>query len=365
MTFTTPDILIVEDEELNRDIMARRMHNREYSLRFAEDGQQALDQVADKKPDLVLLDIMLPEIMGLQVLHTLRQRYSMVDLPIIMVTAIDEDTRIIRALELGANDYVTKPIHFPVLLARIQTQLSLKQLAAFNTEFLTTASHDLRRPLALIQDIASRARQRLTGQEDYTEEQILDDMNLIMQSASYMQNITDCILDMQASGFGQIRLTMAPLHMENLADELVDRHREYANEKKISLICKHGSNKLIAEADRSRITQVMNNLMSNAIERCSAGDIITLAVHAVDQDVHVSISDTGSSLSNPELNRLFNRNVELPDQAEDGELSTSSTLPLCKQLIEQHGGSIGAHNNEQHGATFWFSLPLFRLRPVP
>ena len=118
MIFTIPDILIVEDEEFNRDIMARRLESPAHTLRFAENGQQALDMVAEKKPDLILLDIMLPEIMGLQVLHTLRQTYSMVELPVIMVTAIDEDQRVVRALELGANDYVTKPINFPILTAR-------------------------------------------------------------------------------------------------------------------------------------------------------------------------------------------------------------------------------------------------------
>ena len=91
MTFTTPDILIVEDEELNRDIMSRRMESTNYSIRFAEDGEQALEQVAEQKPDLILLDIMLPKVMGLQVLHNLRQSYSMVELPIIMVTGIAED----------------------------------------------------------------------------------------------------------------------------------------------------------------------------------------------------------------------------------------------------------------------------------
>ena len=362
MTFTTPDILIVEDEELNRDIMARRLQSSEYNLRFAEDGQQALDQVAEKKPDLMLLDIMLPEIMGLQVLHTLRQTYSMVDLPIIMVTAIDEDSRIVRALELGANDYITKPIHFPILLARMQTQLSLKQLSAMNTEFLATASHDLRKPLAAIQDIATRARHKISQQLEYRPQDLLEDMNLIVQSARYMQNIADCIIDMQASGFGQIRLTRIPIHIENLADDVIERHRELANERKISLIVKHASSKLIIEADRSRIIQVLDNLLGNAIKVCSAGDIITMAIREKDNRVHVLVSDTGPGLGDTDLDQLFHRQVHGDPAGPYPE--SNSGLAVCKQLIEQHGGSIGAYNNEQHGVTFWFSLPLFKLHPV-
>ncbi len=364
MLFTIPDILIVEDEELNRDIMARRLQTQEFTLRFAEDGQKALEQVADKKPDLILLDIMLPEIMGLQVLHTLRQSYSMVELPIIMVTAIDEDKRIVRALELGANDYITKPINFPILLARIQTQLSLKQLSALNTEFLASASHDLRKPLEVIQDITSQSKHKIMSGQQINEKELIEDLALIGQSASYMQNIADCVRDMQASGFGQIRLTKVPVHLENLVDEAVERHRDRANEKKITIITKHASHKLVTEADKSRILQVLDNLLGNAIKFCSASDIITITVSQKDEDVHVCVSDTGPGLTDEDLNNLFMKNVELSNKPTDGEASTGLGLPICKQLIEMHNGQIDAFNNENHGVTFWFSLPLFKLRPV-
>ena len=364
MLFSIPDILIVEDEELNRDIMARRLQPQDYTLRFAEDGQQALDHVADKKPDLILLDIMLPEIMGLQVLHTLRQSYSMVDLPIIMVTAIDEDERIVRALELGANDYITKPINFPILLARMQTQLSLKQLSALNTEFLATASHDLRKPLEVIQDIVSQSRHKLMSDNTINADEIIEDMGLIGQSANYMRNITDCVLDMQASGFGQIRLTKVPVHIENLIDEVIERHRERANEKKITLISKHTSKKLITEADKSRIAQVLDNLLGNAIKFCSASDIITISVKQEDDNVYVAVSDTGPGLTDDDMKNLFSKNMSLSNKPTAGESTTGLGLSICKQLIEMHNGQINAQNNETHGATFWFALPLFKLRPV-
>lgn len=362
--FTIPDILIVEDEELNRDILARRLQGKEYNLRFAEDGQQALDQVAEKKPDLILLDIMLPEIMGLQVLHTLRQSYSMVDLPIIMVTAISEEKRIVRALELGANDYVTKPINFPILLARVQSQLSLKQLSELNKEFLATASHDLRKPLSIIHDVANQARHRLAAGGEIDLHQIFEDLNLIAQSSSYMQSIAECILDMQASGFGQIRLTKAPLHVESLINEVIERHRENANNKQISLISKHASEKLIVEADRTRIAQVLDNCVGNAIKFCSPGDSVTIAIRQHEDSVCVEICDTGPGLTEDDMQNLFKKDVELSNKPTDGESSNGLGLPICKQLIELHDGEIGANNNEDKGVTFWFSLPVFKLKSI-
>ena len=364
MLFTRPDILIVEDEELNRDIMARRLSTGEYNIRFAEDGQKALDEVAEKKPSLILLDIMLPEIMGLQVLHALRQSFSMVDLPIIMVTAIDEDKRIVRALELGANDYVTKPVNFPILQARIQTQLSLQQLSALNKEFIATASHDLRKPLSVIHDISSQARHRLSSGEAYDTETVLQDMTMIAQSSSYMQGIAECILDSQTSGFGQIRLTKAPLHVESVINEVIERHRERTNEKKIGLISKHNSQKLIVDADRTRITQVLDNYVGNAIKFCSAGDNISISLKQDEDSVRVEVSDTGPGLTEHDLQCLFLQDVNLSNKPTDGESSTGLGLPICKQLIELHEGRLGAFNNEESGATFWFALPIFKIKVV-
>lgn len=364
MYFTTPDILIVEDEEFNRDIMARRLQPCNYNLRFAVNGQEALDKVAEQKPDVVLLDIMLPEIMGLQVLHTLRQQYSMVDLPIIMVTAIDEDQRIIRALELGANDYVSKPINFPILVARLQTQLSLKQLSALNTEFLTTASHDMRKPLAVIQDIAATSRLQLANGHNPGTDNVLMAFDKIARSAHFMSSITECILNTQAGGFGQIRLTKIPLQIDPLISETINRHHAYASEKRINLISKVEANTPTIEADRSRIAQVLDNLVSNAVKFCSANDTITISTKTDNDNLSVIVSDTGPGLTESDLEHLFEQNAELSNQPTNNEPSNRSGLSISRQLIELHGGEIGGMNNNERGASFWFKLPIFKLKPV-
>ena len=120
-------LLVVDDNEMNRDMLSRRLSSRKYRVEVAEDGAQALEMVAARRFDLVLLDVMMPGISGLDVLKTLRETYSMADLPVIMATAKDQSEDIVEALKLGANDYVTKPLDFPVVLARVQTQLTLKR----------------------------------------------------------------------------------------------------------------------------------------------------------------------------------------------------------------------------------------------
>jgi diguanylate cyclase (GGDEF)-like protein/PAS domain S-box-containing protein len=120
-------ILIVDDNEMNRDMLARRLERKGYEIRVAESARSLLERIKEEAADVVLLDVQMPGISGLDALQTLRGCYSPIQLPIIMVTAKDQSEDIVKALDLGANDYLTKPIDFPVALARIRTQLALKK----------------------------------------------------------------------------------------------------------------------------------------------------------------------------------------------------------------------------------------------
>jgi phosphoserine phosphatase RsbU/P len=130
MTTAPANVLIVDDEELNRDGLARRLEKHDYAVAVAKNGREAIGMLGERPFDPVLLDIMMPGMNGLEVLKFLRRVDSLIDLPIIMVTAKGESEDIVEALELGANDYVTKPLDFPVVLARIRTQLVLRRAVA-------------------------------------------------------------------------------------------------------------------------------------------------------------------------------------------------------------------------------------------
>jgi len=127
---TEHTLLVVDDEEMNRDVLSRRLERKGYQVVVAEGGREAIDAVGDQAIDLVLLDVMMPEVDGLQVLEVLRRRHSQTELPIIMATAKGESEDVVRALELGANDYVVKPLDFPVVLARVESQLRSRATAA-------------------------------------------------------------------------------------------------------------------------------------------------------------------------------------------------------------------------------------------
>ena len=120
-------LLVVDDNEMNRDMICRRLSRRGHTVETAENGQQALDMIAEQAFDVILLDIMMPGISGIEVLKTLRKTYTASELPVIMATAKSDSEDIVEALKLGANDYVAKPLNFPVVAGRVDTQLSLKK----------------------------------------------------------------------------------------------------------------------------------------------------------------------------------------------------------------------------------------------
>jgi adenylate cyclase len=120
-------LLVVDDNEMNRDMLARRLKSAGFSVSVAEDGRRALSMIEEQPVDLILLDIMMPDVSGLEVLQIVRRTRSVSDLPIIMATAMGASEDVVKALAQGANDYVTKPLDFPVVLARVRAQLTLKR----------------------------------------------------------------------------------------------------------------------------------------------------------------------------------------------------------------------------------------------
>src|SRR5437868_3817990 len=162
MNVESDSVLIVDDEELNREGLARHLQRHGFAITLARNGREAIDLLGGQRFDLVLLDIMMPGMNGLEVLKFLRRVDSLLDLPIIMVSAKGESEDMVEALELGANDYVTKPLDFPVVLARIRTQLALRRAVRPVTQLeqkLDARNKELEATAAKL----AAANQRMTG----------------------------------------------------------------------------------------------------------------------------------------------------------------------------------------------------------
>lgn len=350
-------ILVVDDNEMNRDMLSRRLIRIGHTVDTAVDGQYALNILEKKKYDLILLDVMMPIVSGLEVLSVLRQKYTMADLPIIMVTAKDQSEDIVEALKLGANDYVTKPVDFPVANARIQTQLTLRRLAQLKDEFLGIASHDLKNPLSGIMGYAGLLKTKLSSMNP-EDESLRNSAERIEYLSKTMHRIIIDFLDFQAMDDGQLKLDFDKTQLNNIAKIVYENNLEYAKRKEIDLKLELQNDLPQINADSARIQQVIENFTSNAIKFNTRGSSAVIRTRAENDSVILEVIDNGPGLKEGDAQKLFIKYARLSNKPTGGEKSSGLGLAICKKIIDLHNGKIGAHNNPDKGATFWFQLPL-------
>lgn len=350
-------LLVVDDNEMNRDMLSRRLKREGYTVQVAEDGYQALDMIRSQRFDLVLLDIMMPGMSGFEMLPMIRETYSLVDLPIIMATAKDESEDIVEGLRLGANDYVTKPIDFPVLLARVQIHLKLKELAQLKDEFIRIASHDLKNPLSTVLMSAHIVRDKVPP-GTVMPEQIHNMLGFIIRRGDEMQRIIRDFLDFQAMQDGSLSLELSPINLNDIAKQIIESNADYATSKEINLMSELDSALPEIRADSARLSQVAQNLVGNAIKFSPKGTVAVVRTRKSDNTVVLEICDSGPGLTEEDLSKAFTKYAKLSNKPTGGETSSGLGLAICKQMIDLHRGKIGVFNNPERGATFWFSIPL-------
>ena len=350
-----PRVLVVDDVAVNRDLLGTLLRRQGIEFGEAEDGSQALARLSNRDWDLVILDIMMPVMDGYEALRRIRDQYSMAQLPVIVATSLDAREDILRAFELGANDYITKPLDIPVVLARVQTQLKLKALSETKDEFLRIVSHDLKKPVALIVDVARVLEDELRQADDAPAEWI-ESLQLVSGSGRYMNELIRDLLDMSALEDGALNIHLEAVDINEVVKQVIDTTQPQAQAKGIDLSVDLDAALPAALCDWGRLTQVLMNLVSNAVKFCSRGDSVRVCSRALDGRVVVEVADTGPGLAESDLSKLFTKYARLGNKPTGGEHSSGLGLAICKQLIELQQGEIGARNNDEGGASFWFSL---------
>lgn len=347
-----PHLLLADDDPLGRAITARRLAQQGYRVDVAEDGSEALSLCLARRYDLVLLDMHMPGMNGLAVLRRLREVHAPLALPVIMVTADSDEQRIVEALEAGANDYLVKPLNARVAQARIQAQLSMARYAGLKDDLLRFASHDLKKPALLLRDIAESIQERL-AQAVPQERALRDEMDLLLQGVGRMEQVIQGFLDdaLQAPGRAD------PVDLAELVRSVINANRRYTQRKRIALEAALPATPPVVALDGFRLRQVLENLVGNAIKFSPADTRVMIAVRADPQAVTLAVQDAGPGLRPEDFPHLFERGAVLSNRPIDAEASSGLGLALCKELVEQLGGTIGARNNATGGAEFWVRLP--------
>lgn len=350
-------VLVVDDVEVNRQLLTKQLGRRGYAVVEAESGPLALDIIDNEKIDIVLLDIRMPDMDGIEVLRHIRKTHSALNLPVIMVTAEAMTEVTVEALQSGANDYLVKPIDITSAVARIEAQLSLSHMACIKDDIVRFASHDLKKPLIVMMDIAEVLKEDIQSGKPLPED-TLEMIDVLIKTGSNMKNIISGFLDQEVMRQGKEERDYQPLDLNKIVQTSVISNKDYADRKEIDLRQTLDPGLPTVAANEFRLLQILENLIGNAMKYCPRGSTVDVVTRREDNEMFVEIKDNGPGLQEDDFPKLFIKHATLSNQPTGNETSSGVGLALCKQLIKLDNGDIGARNNPDAGVTFWISLPI-------
>lgn len=360
-------ILIVDDVPKNVQVLGNLLSEYAFDLAVALSGRQALETIGRVKPDLILLDIMMPEMDGFEVCRQLKSMDHTKDIPVIFLTAKTDSEDIVKGFELGAVDYITKPFMKTELLARVRTHLTLKktkeqlfeEINAKN-KFFSIISHELRNSFSLILGFV-RIMQEF--RDSLSEEEITDLINDLGSSSKTTYELLENLLYWARIQTTGIRIKTEKLMVADIAAKTIVTLKDIAHKKEIQLISTVEPDKAVY-ADSNMVHTVVRNLVSNAIKFTDKGGSVTIAAETYEDYTQVSVSDTGVGIDPEKLGKLFRIDTKVTTLGTSNEKGSGLGLVLCKEFIDLNGGQIGMTSVVGRGTTIWFKLPNKEPEPV-
>jgi signal transduction histidine kinase len=355
----------VDDQPSNTTLLERVFHRGGGQVISLHSGQEALDFLEREMVDVILLDIMMPQMSGLDVLTALRDNPDTAELPVILISALAEARDIATGLELGANDYITKPFDPKVVRARVSTQLKLKLLMdernraiqdllkanEMKERLMWMASHDLKNPLNNLQ-LTFQLLQDMVG-SDPTLGQVV---NVGAESIELMLDIIEQFLDSPVVRGEQLRLNLEPVEVRQVLQRVVHQYEAAAEHKRITLKVTNDEGTLIA--DERRLVQILANLVSNAIKYSPQDTTVTIKSDMNEKTGRIHVLDEGPGVPPDERSLLFQPFSRLTPRPTAGESSTGLGLWSVQQLMILQQGRAGADFPETGGSDFWIELPI-------
>jgi len=366
-------VLIVDDVPENLQVLAGHLTELGYEILAASNGPRALALARNRKPDLILLDIMMPGVDGFSVCQDLKSDAELSDIPVIFITARTETDDIVKGLQLGAVDYVTKPFKPAELLARVRAHLELKttrdMLLTYNKQlqrigdhlrrmnddknrFLSIVSHDIRGAFGNVVSVS----RLLTDGTEVQGEEATDLLRDIGVEAEHMITLAQNLLNIDAVERNELKLKTESVICSLLLDFAFQTHQMAAQAKNLNVLVTPDDS--IIAGDGTACRQILSNLISNAVKYSRTGGSVWIeSKKQPDGFVKLSVMDEGPGLSAEDQKKLFLPFTRLSSKVSATEHSVGLGLSIVKLMAETMGGRVLCESALGQGATFSVFLP--------
>ena len=369
-----PLILIVDDIPKNLQVLSNILNIEGYQISFASNGKQALSILETTIPDIILLDIMMPEMDGFEVCKLIKSNSFTQNIPIIFLTGKADTDDIVKGLKLGAVDYITKPFNSAELLSRIRTHIELKfsrdaivkynerllqaqeelrQLNASKDKFFSIIAHDLRGPFSGFLGLSELLAEEYKELEPVEISQIAESMN---KAAKRLFSFLENLLEWSRTQMGRMEYNPTKLDIFETAIRIIGLFTANADEKGISLESKIEKNTFVV-ADNNMLNTIVRNLVSNALKFTHSGGKITISADEIsDNEIMISVSDTGIGIKAEDIQKIFKIDSKFTTPGTSNEQGTGLGLILCKELVAKNGGELFIESAVGKGTKFYFNL---------
>ncbi len=363
-----PKILLIDDNPINIRVAAKILRTRQYNISFSLSGREGLQKAQSVDFDLILLDIMMPEMDGYEVCRILKNDSRTRNVPVIFLTAKTEPENVVKAFELGGADYVTKPFNGKELLSRVETHIRLKQ---WSEELKTTnrklreandtkdkmfsiISHDLLGPFGNIRESLEMIANEEVTMDEVSMQKFVKAM---WQSINTAYSLLENLLYWARSQQGRMVYKPGIINADEVVQETFALLRGMAGHKKICLHSEGFSGEKVF-ADKNAMKTILRNLVSNALKFTEPGGEVT--VKFTDQNnefVRISVIDTGIGMNKEVLQQIFKKYKSDPRWGTRGEKGVGLGLVITREFVEKQGGEIWVESHENQGSKFHFTLP--------
>ena len=362
-------ILIVDDVMSNVLLLKVLLTNEKFAIATASNGRQALEQVEKENPDLVLLDVMMPDMSGFEVAQHLKSNPNTADIPIIFLTALNSTADIVKGFQVGANDFISKPFNKEELIIRVTHQISLvaaKRLILSKTEELqrtiagrdklySVIAHDFRSPMGSIKMVLNMLILNLPSEKIGAE--MYELLTMANQTTEDVFSLLDNLLKWTKSQIGKLNVVYQDVDLVEVTDGVIEIFSMVASLKKIR-IREMKPEKMMVNADIDMLKTVVRNLLSNAIKFSKENSEVLVKMEEVDGMAVVSVQDYGCGISEEGQKKLLHTDTHFSTFGTNNEEGSGLGLLLCKDFVVKNGGKLWFTSKEGEGSIFSFSIPV-------